>query len=178
MDPPLYYRKTEEESGTAKALREAHSSAFRREQGDMEAFADFTSKILKDPSRRGLEPWIGSPFEGKILALKEFAIGAGPNLGVRNMAVNCLRALNLGLTPNSAATLMEELHIIPYYAPLPLLRAGIAVKFSDSILEQANVGVLNESYGNKMLRALSKTGTAFSTLYCSRFDPLEYTKYN
>lgn len=154
MDPPLYYRKTEEESNTAKALREAHSSEFQRKIREMEAFASFTTQILEDPCKRGLAPWIGSPYELQILALKEFAIGAGPRLDVRNLAVECLRALRLGLTPNSAATLMEELHIIPYYAPLPLLRAGIPVDFTETILEQAGVGVTVGTLGSVALGIL------------------------
>lgn len=158
MDPPLYYRKTDQESSTAKALREAHSTQFQMKQASMEAFASFLTKILEDPSKRGLEPWIGSVHEEQILALKEFAIGAGPNLGVRNMAVNCLRAANLGLTPNAAATLMEELHIIPYYAPLPLLRAGIPVAFPETVLEEAAVGAL---FNTKCKRLYE----IFSTLY-------------
>lgn len=154
-DPPLYYRRSEHESKAALSLKEARETAALTKKTELKDFEDFTLALLKIKQKKGMESWSGTPHESRIQALKEFAIGSGPQLNIRNLAVESLRTLNMGLTPNSAAVLMEELGILPPYAPLPLLRAGLTDTFTHELEEKARVGLYCYLMHNQLFNCIT-----------------------
>ncbi|GMH43072.1 hypothetical protein BSKO_10994 [Bryopsis sp. KO-2023] len=135
-DPPSYHRINSSIDGHNDGLEKARQAHAAR-QKSMKSFADAVSEALKDPNKRGISRWEGGPHEERIRALKDLALGPGPWIDVRNLAVESLRALNMSLTPNGAVTLLEELGIVDRHAPLALIRAGMAQGFDAKLEAEA-----------------------------------------